>query len=438
MAAKVFSYKAKQAGGQTTSGTVQAESEQQAVGELRRQGLTVIAMSQKRGVRGGARGGAKAAGRPKASKKGAAKGGGFFSLSIGNKAVVSPDKARVKDQDMVVFTRQLATMISSGIPLVESIEILAEQTSNGGFRAVLEAVSADVRAGKDLSNALAEHPRLFPDIYINMIRAGEASGQLDTVLDRLAEYQEASAALKSEIKSAMTYPVVSLVLVLGITFFLLVFIIPKFQTMFMSMSVDLPAITTYLLALSHFLKNNLLIWGPALVALVVGVVLYFKSSSGAVVKDWILLHMPVFGPLFRKVAISRFSRTFSTLIQSGVPILGALEIVAQTCGNRLVSAAIAKASDSVRQGETLGEPLAQTGVFPPMVTRMIAIGEKTGALESLLEKIADFYDQQVKTTVDGLTSLIEPMMIAIMGFLVGGMVMAIFLPIFKMVGSMGQ
>jgi len=361
-----------------------------------------------------------------------------MSLAMPRGTFVSPEKARVKDQEMVVFTRQLATMIGSGIPLVESVEILGEQTQNMGFRAVLESVSTEIRAGKDLSMALANYPRQFPDIYVNMIRAGEASGQLDIVLERLAEYQEASSALKSEIKSAMTYPIVSLFLVIGITMFLLVFIIPKFQSMFLSLNVDLPWITLCLLSVSAWLQSNMLYWGSGLAVAVVGVFMYFRSENGAHTRDWLLLHVPVFGPLFRKVAISRFSRTFSTLIQSGVPILGALEIVSETCGNSLVSRAITSASNCVRQGETLGEPLSRSGVFPPMVTKMITIGEKTGALESLLGKIADFYDQQVKATVEGLTSLIEPIMISIMGFLVGGMVMAIFLPIFKMVGTFGR
>ncbi len=337
---------------------------------------------------------------------------------------------------MVVFTRQLSTMISSGIPLVEAIEILSEQTANQGFRAVLDEVASDVRSGKDMSQALSRFPKIFPDIYTNMVKAGEASGQLDIVLTRLAEYQEAAEKLKNEIKSAMTYPVVSLVMVLGITLFLLVFIIPKFKDMFFSLNVELPAITKGLLATSVFLKAYFLYWSAGLAVGVVLLVQYFKTDKGQYLRDWLFLRMPVFGPLFTKVAISRFSRTFATLIQSGVPILGALEIVSQTCGNRLVSNVIDKASESVRQGETLGEPLAQGGVFPPMVTRMISIGEKTGALETLLEKISDFYDQQVRTTVESLTSLIEPIMIGVMGFLVGGMVPAIFLPIFKMVGSL--
>ncbi|MCZ6795340.1 MAG: type II secretion system F family protein [Planctomycetota bacterium] len=414
-----FTYKAKKTGGGTVSGKVKAASESDAVSDLRRQGLTVISM-------GRGRGGGKSSDEP-----------GFFSFSVGKRGAVNRSKVRVKDADMVVFTRQLSTMIGAGIPLVESLEILAEQASTAGFRVILEDVSNDVRAGKDLSQALRRHPKIFPDIYVNMIKAGEASGQLDVVLSRLADYQEASAALKSEIKSAMTYPVVSLFLVLGISAFLLVVIIPKFEDMFYSMDVELPAVTVALLALSMFLKENVLYWVGGLVALGFGLRFFILTDRGATLMDWLILHIPIFGPLFSKVAISRFARTFSTLIHAGVPILGALEIVAETSGNRIIARAINTASDSVRQGETLGEPLAASGVFPTMVTRMVSIGEKTGALETLLEKISEFYDQQVKVTVDSLTSLIEPLMIAVMGFLVGGMVMAIFLPIFKMVGSLG-
>ncbi|HLU47619.1 MAG TPA: type II secretion system F family protein [Planctomycetota bacterium] len=417
--ATTFTYRVKKQGGSAITGKLSAQSEGEAVAELRRQGFTIISLKAT-----GAAGGEE---KP-----------GFFSLSVGSsRNHVSADKAKVKENEIVIFTRQMSTMIGAGIPLVESIEILAEQTSNPGFRKVLETISNEVRSGKDLSQALSAFPRVFPDIYVNMIKAGEASGQLDIVLSRLADYQEASAALKAEIKSAMTYPIVSLVLVLGISAFLLVVIIPKFQDMFYSMDVELPAITVGLLELSIFLKENVLLWMGGLVAAFFAVRAFVKTEKGQWTKDWVFLHLPIFGPLFQKVSISRFSRTFSTLIQSGVPILGALEIVAETSGNRIVASAINKASESVKQGETLGEPLAQSKVFPPMVTRMVSIGEKTGALEQLLEKISEFYDQQVKTTVDSLTSLIEPLMIAVMGVLVGGMVLAIFLPIFKMVGSLG-
>ena len=429
-----FTYKAVKPGGERVSGTLDAQNESDAVGELRRQGLVVVSVSKG----GGGRAPAGAKGRKGAARGGGGSGGSsFLSMKRDYGADARAGKVKVKSAEMVVFTRQLSTMISSGIPLVEGIEILSEQADHPGFKAALEDVASNVRAGKDLSQALAVHPKLFPNIYVNMVKSGEASGQLDVVLCRLAEYQEAAEALKSEIRSAMTYPIVSLVLVLGITVFLLVFIIPKFEDMFNSMNVELPAVTKGLLALSLFLKTNILLASCAVGCLAAGIVLYLKTEKGAYFADWMMLHLPVFGPLFSKVVISRFSRTFSTLIQSGVPILGALEIVGETCGNRIYRDAIRQASESVKQGESLGEPLHKSGVFPPMVTKMIGIGEKTGALEQLLEKIAEFYDQQVKTTVEGLTSLIEPLMIAVMGVLVGGMVLAIFLPIFKMVGSLG-
>ena len=415
-----YEYRAKNATGKTVSGALTAENESDAVGQLRRQGLTVLGVSSGRKAAAGSPGGAKS---------------GFFSLSF---ASAQAKTARIKTADMVVFTRQMSTMISAGIPVVESLEILHEQAVNAGFKLVLNEIISDLRTGKDISQAFARHPRIFPRIYVNMLKAGEASGQLDTVLARLAGYQEAAAALKQEIRSAMTYPVVSLVMILGITIFLLVFIIPKFQTMFDSMNVELPAITRGLLTTSEVMRSNFLLCGAAVVAAAVLACMYAKTEKGRYQKDWLLLHLPVFGPLFSKVALSRFSRTFGTLIQSGVPILGALEIVAETSGNAVVSSAIADASQSVRQGESLGEPLSRTRVFPPMVTRMIAVGERTGALEQLLEKIAEFYDQEVKSTVESLTSLIEPLMIGIMGFLVGGMVLAIFMPIFKMIGSMSR
>ncbi|MGE3166894.1 MAG: type II secretion system F family protein [Planctomycetota bacterium] len=410
---KQFVYKSKNRGGKIVSGDIAAETEMEAVAELRRRGLTVISV-------------------------GSGKGGGnsFFSLSLSKKS--APRKRRVKGQDLVLFTRQLATMVSAGIPLVEGLEILEEQISNPTFKGALGDIVSDVRSGKDLSNSLARHGKIFTNIYVNMIRAGEASGQLDTVLDRLADYQESSEHLKSEIKSAMTYPVVSLVMIFGITIFLLVFIIPKFEEMFLSMNVELPFITSALLATSLFMKSNFLYLAAGTTASIFGILFWFRTDKGGYLADWLKLHLPVFGPLFRKVALSRFSKTFSTLIQSGVPILGALEIVEATAGNRLFSRAIHTASESVRQGETLGEPLARTKMFPQMVTRMVAIGEKSGSLEALLEKISEFYDQQVSATVKGLTSLIEPLMIAVMGVVVGGMVMAIFLPIFKMLGNMSN
>jgi type IV pilus assembly protein PilC len=331
------------------------------------------------------------------------------------------------------MTRQLSTMISAGIPLLESMEILEDQTSDAGFKVVLDKIIERVRAGSDFSSALAEQPRLFSRIYVNMIKAGESSGQLDVILQRLADYMESVEELKREIKSAMTYPVISLVLILSITVGIVVGVVPQFQAIFVQLGAkELPAPTQILLKISNALTVHYLALLSVLAVAVISFALYIRTNPGQWQWHWFLLHVPVFGPLFRKVAISRFSRTFATLIESGVPMLGALDIVAATAGNVLVETAVLKAKEAVSRGETLGDPLAATRVFAPMVTRMIAIGEKTGALEKLLMKIADFYDQEVRATVKALTSLIEPLMISATGLIVGFIVLAIFLPILQM------
>jgi type IV pilus assembly protein PilC len=370
----------------------------------------------------------KAAPKPRGPKQAVRKPGLF-----------GPPRPRVKTKDIAVMTRQLATMINSGIPLLESMEILHEQASDPGFQVVLDRVIERVRAGSDFSRALAEHPRLFSKIYVNMITAGESSGQLDVILLRLADYMESVEELKREIKSAMTYPVMSLVLILSITIGLVVGIVPEFQAIFEQLGAKrLPAPTQILLNLSNVLRNQALAMISVMAAAAVSFVLYIRTRTGERHWHWVLLHVPVFGPLFRKVAISRFSRTFATLIQSGVPMLAALDIVAATAGNVLVESAVLKAKEAVARGETLGDPLSATRVFPAMVTRMVSIGEKTGALEKLLMKIAEFYDQEVRAMVKALTSLIEPLMIAAMGLIVGFIVLAIFLPIIRIKDLIGQ
>lgn len=352
---------------------------------------------------------------------------------------VTAKSAKVKLNEKVIFTRQLSTMIAAGIPLLECLEILAEQMDNPGFKAALEEIVLMVRGGTDLSTALGEYPNCFEDIYVNMIRAGEVSGQIDEILERLAEFLEASAKLRAQITSAMTYPVISLLMIGGIAGFLLMFIVPKFKEIFDSMGVKLPLITQLLMGLSSGMVTYFYIWIPAAFGIVIGTKAWSKTPPGRNFFDWFFLAVPVFGPLFRKVAISRFSRTFATLISSGVPILGALEIVASTSGNVHIERAVIAAAENVRQGETLATPLAEVPqYFPPMVTRMIAIGEKSGALEALLMKISEFYDQQTEAAVEQLTSLIEPIMICVMGFIVGGMVLAIFLPIFEMQKALQQ
>lgn len=397
----VFAYTAKTADGKKVESVIRAADKGAAQAELKKKNLTVSTIVEQKG-----------------GKK--------------SSSLFGPPRPHVKTKDIAVMTRQLSTMISAGIPLLESLEILHEQASDPGFKIALDKIIERVRAGSDFSTALSEHPKLFTKIYVNMIKAGEASGQLDVILQRLADYMESVEELKREIKAAMTYPVISLVLILTITVGLVVGIVPKFQTIFIQMEMkELPLPTEILLKISDALREQYLIVGGVTIVVIVAFFMYIKTKPGMRQWHWFLLHAPVFGPLFRKVAISRFSRTFATLIQSGVPMLGALDIVAATAGNVLVEEAVLKAKDAVSKGETLGDPLTATRVFPPMVTRMISIGEKTGALEKLLMKIAEFYDGEVRATVKALTSLIEPLLIATMGFIVGFIVLSIFLPIIK-------
>ncbi len=404
---KTFKYTARNIAGKNVAGSVQAETQADAVGELRKKQLNVVKLA------------------PVAERSNRKKGGGLLSFGRG-------PRPNVKKDELVVFTRQLSTMISAGIPLLESLEILEEQATNPGFAVVLDNVIEDIRAGSDLSAAMEKYPRVFSNIFVSMIKAGEVSGQLDDILVRLAEYLEAAAKLKREIRSAMTYPVVSLTLVLGITAFLMVGIVPKFKDVFGALDIKLPALTEYVLTVSFAIKNNF----PAILGGMAGfvflLVAFRRSPRGRTYWDWLVLHAPIFGPLFRKVALSRFARTFSTLIKSGVPILGALEIVSHTAGNSVISKAIDASRENVRQGDTLSEPLSQNPIFPPMVVKMVGIGEKSGSLEVLLEKISVFYDEQVSSAVKALTSMIEPLMIGVMGFLVGGIVLAVFLPIFEL------
>jgi type IV pilus assembly protein PilC len=396
-----FKYKAKNAKGESVSGRVGGGNEDEARGKLARQNLTVLTIKPVRDRNS-------------------------------SKATNKRAKPNAKKGELELFTRQMATMISAGIPLLECLEIQREQAESPGFANCLGFVIEDIRGGADLSAAFAKHPRVFTEIYVSMIRAGEESGQLDEILNRLAEYLEAAAALRSEIKAAMTYPVVSLVLVTAITMFLMVAIVPKFKEIFDGIGVALPGFTIFVMSISMFMKSNFLLCMGGMVGGIIGASIYRKTNQGKAVFDQILMRTPVFGPLFRKVALSRFARTFSTLIKSGVPILGALEIVADTAGNTIIRKAVLESLEEVRRGEPLADPLAQHWIFPPMVTRMIGIGEKSGALEALLSKISDFYDQQVEAEVKSLTSLIEPLMIATMGIMVGGIVLAVFLPIMKL------
>lgn len=394
-----FAYVAKNRSGDQKSGSVTADTRQAAMQNLRKKGLIADPATVKE----------KGAGETK------------FTLS------------RVKTQEVIIFTRQLSTMVDSGLPLLQCLDILAEQTEDPKFAKIVLAIAATVEGGETLSDALGRFPRVFTNLYVSMIRAGEASGDLDGVLVQLADYMEATQELKRRVRGAMVYPVVSLVIILMIAAGLLLFVVPQFEKIFTEMGATLPAPTQILIAVSNTLRG----WGFFVVIGVVagtifGVKMYGSTESGRYNLDKLKLKIPVFGMLLRKVSVSRVTRTLSTLTRSGVPILQALEIVEATAGNEVFSKVIKNAGECVRNGEVLADPLARSGEFPAMVTRMIGVGEKTGALEQMLTKIADFYDSEVKALVDNLTSMIEPILLVMMGIVVGGIIIALFLPIMSL------
>lgn len=417
-----FKYAAKDPGGTTVEGTIQAETKADAVAELRKKNLIIIKLSE-----GGA--------RKKPFQRGAAAGGADGD-DAGKRKRAARGGGKVKKSEVVIFTRQLATMVGAGLSLLESLEVLGYQAESKGMQATCTTLVESVRGGSDLSAAMELCPKTFTSLYISMVKAGEVSGQMDIILNRLADYMEAAEELSREIKSAMTYPVISMVLVIGITMFLMMGVVPTFKNVFESLDTDLPAITQFVLDMSNFLRGNAVLVIGGMFASIVGTVMFKKTTPGERFFDALLLKLPVFGVLFQKVCLARFSRTFATLVRSGVPIMATLDIVAATSGNWMLTKAVLASRDSVRNGNLLSEPLAHEKIFPPMVTRMIAIGERTGALEALLEKIAEFYDSQVKAQVKALTSLIEPLLIAFMGIVVGGVVLAIFMPILNMVSNL--
>jgi len=341
----------------------------------------------------------------------------------------------VTTRDLAIFTRQFATMINAGLPLVQCLDILSKQTEKENFRTTIAQVMRDVEAGTTLAEALGkkEHSKVFDELFVNMVEAGEAGGILDNILQRLATYIEKAEALKRKIKGAMVYPAVVMSVAVLATVFMLIFIIPTFARMFTGFGADLPLPTKIVMGLSTFLRSY---WWILLGTVVVGAVAfqrYYITEKGHMQVDKLLLRVPVMGDVIRKGAVARFTRTLSTLISSGVPILNGLEITARTSGNRVIQEAIMSARASIREGETIAAPLRQSTVFPQMVVQMISVGEETGALDDMLGRIADFYDDEVDTAVDSLTSLIEPVMIVFMGGIVGGMVIAMYLPMFKLI-----
>ncbi|CAN5443572.1 type II secretion system F family protein [soil metagenome] len=394
-----FTYSARAMSGELQTGEVNLPTREDVVGYLRKQRLIPVAVRTK-------------------SRD--------IEINIGS---------GIKTRDVVVFTRQFATMINSGLPLVQALSILAEQTENKRFRTMINAVLYDVEAGTTLAEAMRKHPKAFNELYVNMVAAGEAGGILDTILLRLAVFLEKSAALARKIKGAMTYPAVMLFVVIACTTILLWKVVPVFAGMFADAGLALPLPTQIVLALSGFLQAYILYMVMGAIAGVYLLKRYYGTKNGALVIDRIMLRFPVLGPLIRKAAVARFTRTLGTLVSSGVAILDGLEITARTAGNRVIHDAVMASRASIAGGATIAEPLKESGVFPPMVTQMINVGEQTGGLDDMLGKIADFYDDEVDNAVSALTSVLEPIMIVVMGIVVGGMVVAMYLPMFDMINA---
>jgi type IV pilus assembly protein PilC len=351
--------------------------------------------------------------------------------------IPSPFKKKVQQRMVAVFTRQLATMIDAGLPLVQSLEVLSSQQDSKVFKDVLRTIREDVEGGSTFAGALKKHPTTFNELYTNLVVAGEEGGILDTILNRLASYIEKAEALKKKVKSALVYPATIVTVAVGVVIILMIFVIPVFETMFKSAGQSLPLPTVIVLAMSKMFKKYILIFAPALILLFFLFKRYYKTDNGRAVVDRLLLKLPVFGPLLKKIAVARFSRTLGTLVSSGVPILDGLGIVSRTSGNRAIETAIMNARASIREGETIAEPLGRSSLFPPMVIQMIAVGESTGALDTMLSKIAEFYEDEVDVAVTNLTSLLEPLLMIFLGVVIGGVVIAMYLPIFNMASAVG-
>ncbi|MFH1360881.1 MAG: type II secretion system F family protein [Candidatus Omnitrophota bacterium] len=399
-----FKYTAKDANAKTVTGKIIADNQAAVIEELRKRKLVIISIKE--------------------SKESTLSG-----MSFGGK--------RVKPDDIVIFSRQLSTMVDAGIPLLQGLDALQEQMSQPAFKTIIAAVRDDIEIGSSLSASMAKHPQVFDTLFVSMVKAGETGGALNVILDRVAGYMEKSLKLQRKVKSAMVYPSVVITMAFAITLALLIKVVPTFKAIFESLGGTLPGPTQLLINVSDALREKFL-WVVGVVILsIIGFNLFRRTEFGRLLTDRLKLRLPVFGDLLRKVAVSRFCRTLSTLTQSGVPILSALDIVGKTCGNRVLEMAVTNVKNNVREGETIAAPLVKSGVFPPMVTRMIAVGEQTGEMEKMLGKVADFYDDQVDAAVSGLTSMIEPLIIGFLGIIVGGIVIALFLPIIKMSTMIG-
>lgn len=398
----LFQYVVKDETGKDITGVLEASDIKELVSVFRQKGYVIVRVSEK-----------KSATSIRMTSKGA-------------------KRRRIKLDDLVVFSRQIATMIDAGVPLIQSLDILGEQMDNLTFSEVIRKVRDDVEGGKAFSEALEPHKKVFSNLFVNMVKAGETSGQLFEILDRLAMYLEKTANLQKKVKSALIYPAVVTSVAFLITIFMMTFVIPKFAEIFSTLGAQLPTPTQILIKASNFLKENFLLMVGVLVVLFFVFKWYTNTKRGRLWFDTRILTLPIFGPLLLKVVMSKFSRTLSTLVKSGVPILASLEIVENTVGNVLVAGIVKEVEENIKEGGNIATVLNKRSVFPAMVTRMISVGEEAGSLEEMLAKIADFYDEQVDIAVDGLTSLIEPLIIVFLGVVIGGMVICMFLPIFSL------
>jgi len=400
MATMVFKWTGKTARGEIQSGEMSAGSREEVTNLLRKQRITATKVTAKQGPLFGGLGG----------------------------------RGKVTEKDIVIFTRQFATMIDAGLPLVQALEILAKQTESKSLANVIANVKEEVEGGLTYADALKKHPKVFDDLYSNMVAAGEAGGILDTILNRLAGYIEKAMKLKKKVKSALTYPLVIVTVAVLVIWIILVKVIPVFESMFAQLGGELPIPTQIVVHMSKFLAGaGGMIIGGGIVAGIIGLKQMRRSEKGRYYQDRTLLKLPIFGLLLRKVAVAKFTRTLGTLVSSGVPILDGLEICARTSGNKVIEYAVFDVRKAVSEGKTIADPLVASGVFPPMVNQMIAVGEATGALDAMLAKIADFYDDEVDNTVNNLTALMEPMLMVFLGGSVGFIVIAMYLPIFKMI-----
>jgi len=397
----VFKYEGRTASGETRSGSIEAKDQASARASLREQRITAQTLTEAKGM----------------------------SAPFKMPAIFDP---AITTRDLVIFTRQFATMIDSGLPLVQCLDIQSSQAENPTLRNQLKVIKDKVESGSTFAEALKTYPKTFDDLFVNLVAAGEVGGMLDTIMNRLAQYLEKSQKLVRQIKGAMTYPVVVICVMIIVTAILLLKVVPTFEGMFADFGAALPAPTLIVLALSKWLQANFVYAVAGIAVSIWGVRRWYGTASGRLILDKFMLALPVFGDLLKKVAVARFCRTLSTMLSSGVPIIEALGICGRTAGNKVVENAITSVTISISEGRTIAEPLAESKVFPQMVCQMISVGEATGALDTMLGKIADFYDEEVDVAVESLTAMMEPMIMALMGLIVGGLVIAMYMPIFEM------